>query len=311
MSAEMRAVFAQELKKLMTEDEKVMVIDADLAKASGTWALRKDFPDRAIDVGIAEQNMVSIAGGLSSYGFKPFVTTFSPFATRRVCDQLMLSVCYAKQNVKIVGTDPGITAELNGGTHMGLEDIGVIRSIPDIVIFEPVDAIQLKAALPVIKDYYGVVYIRMFRKVIDDVFSEDYKFDLFKADKIKSGKDITIFASGIMVQEAIKAEKILKEEGVDAEIINIHTIKPIDKETIIASVKKTGCAITCENHNVIGGLYSAVCEVLTKEFPTTVLPVGIPDVFGEVGKLPYLKELYNIRDVDIVARCKEAIKSKK
>lgn len=308
---EMRAVLAQELKKLMQEDERVMVLDADLAKATGTWGLRNDFPKRAIDVGIAEQNMVSVAAGLSSYGFIPYVTSFAPFVTRRVCDQLTLSVCYANQNVKVIGTDPGITAELNGGTHMGMEDIGVIRSIPNIVIFEPVDAIQLKAAMPIIKDYYGAVYIRLFRKAIDDVFTEGYKFDLFKADTIKEGKDISIFASGIMVQEAIKAEKMLKEMGIDAEIINIHTIKPIDEEAIITSVKKTHCAVTCENHNIIGGLFSAVSETLTKNYPTIVLPIGIPNVFGEVGKLPYLKEIYKMRAEDIVSRCVEAIKLKK
>lgn len=307
---EMRAVLAQELKKLMESDEKVMVLDADLAKASGTWNLRNDFPDRAIDVGIAEQNMVSVAAGLASYGFIPFVTTFAPFATRRVCDQLTLSVCYAKQNVKVIGTDPGISAELNGGTHMGMEDIGVIRSIPDIVIFEPVDAIQLKAALPIIKDYNGAVYIRLFRKAIDDVFSDGYKFDLFKADTLKSGKDVTIFASGIMVQEALKAEKMLQERGIDAEIINIHTIKPIDEQAIINSVKKTGCAVTCENHNIIGGLFSAVSETLAQNYPTIVLPVGVPNVFGEVGKMPYLKEIYKMRAEDIVSRCEEAIKLK-
>lgn len=306
----MRAVLAQELKHLMEADERVMVLDADLAKASGTWNLRNDFPDRAIDVGIAEQNMVSVAAGLASYGFIPFVTTFAPFATRRVCDQLTLSVCYAKQNVKVVGTDPGISAELNGGTHMGMEDIGVIRSIPDIVIFEPVDTVQLKAALPVIKDYNGAVYIRLFRKTIDDVFSEGYQFDLFKADTIKKGKDVSIFATGMMVQETIKAEKMLKERGIDAEIINIHTIKPIDKQAIIDSVMKTGCAITCENHNIVGGLFSAVSETLSRNYPAIVLPIGVPDVFGEVGKMPYLKEIYKMRPEDIVTACEEAIKLK-
>lgn len=311
MSQEMRAVLAQELKKLMQEDERVMVLDADLAKATGTWGLRNDFPKRAIDVGIAEQNMVSVAAGLASYGFIPYVTSFAPFVTRRVCDQLTLSVCYAKQNVKVIGTDPGISAELNGGTHMGMEDIGVIRSIPNIVIFEPVDAIQLKAAMPVIKDYDGAVYIRLFRKSLDDVFTEGYKFDLFKADTIKEGKDVSIFATGIMVQEAVIAEKMLKERGIDAELINIHTIKPIDEDAIIKSVKKTGCAVTCENHNIIGGLFSAVSETLATKYPTIVLPIGVPNVFGEVGKMPYLKEIYKMRAEDIVNRCVEAIKLKK
>lgn len=307
---EMRAVYAQELKKLMTSDESVVVIDADLAKANGTWALRHDFPERAIDVGVAEQNMMGVAAGMASYGFKPYINTFAPFATRRICDQIALSGCYAKQNVKIVGSDPGITAELNGGTHMGLEDIGVLRSIPDIVIFEPVDAIQLRKAMPVIYNYDGVVYIRLFRKVIEDVFTEDYEFDLFKADKIKEGKDVSIFASGIMVQESVKALELLKEKGIDAELINIHTIKPIDKDAILESVKKTGCAVTCENHNIIGGLYSAVSEVLAASCPIPVIPLGIKDTFGEVGKLPYLKDLYNLNAKDIVEKCLEAIKMK-
>lgn len=308
---EMRAVYAEELKKLMANDERVVVIDADLAKANGTWALRNEFPERAIDVGVAEQNMMGVASGLSSYGLKPYINSFSPFVSRRICDQVTLSGCYAKQNVKIVGSDPGVTAELNGGTHMGLEDIGVLRSIPNIVIFEPVDAIQLKKAMPVIDNYYGVVYIRLFRKTIDDVFNEDYKFDLFKADTIKEGKDVTIFASGIMVQESLKAIEILAKEGISAELINIHTIKPIDTEAILKSVKKTGCAVTCENHNIIGGLYSAVSEVLAQNRPTPVLPIGINDTFGEVGKLPYLKGIYKLNAEDIVAKCKKAIELKK
>ncbi len=308
---EMRAVFASELKKLMEADDKVMVLDADLAKASGTIGLRDIFPERAIDIGIAEQNMTSIAAGLSSYGFKPYITSFAPFVTRRVCDQITLSCSYAKQNVKIVGTDPGISAELNGGTHMGMEDIGVIRSIPNIVIYEAVDATQLSQAMKAINDYNGVVYIRLFRKPQPDIFGADYKFDLFKADTIKSGTDVTIFATGIMVAEAIEAEKMLSECGISAEIINIHTIKPIDKEAVIASAKKTGCVVTCENHNIVGGLYSAVSEVLSANCPTIVKAIGVPDTFGEVGKMPYLQELYKMRAQDIVAMAKEAISLKK
>jgi transketolase len=304
---EMRAVFAAELKKLMEKDERVVVVDADLAKANGTWALRNEFPDRAIDVGVAEQNMMGVAAGLSSYGFKPYIGSFSPFVSRRICDQLTLSGCYAKQNVKVIGSDPGITAELNGGTHMGLEDVGVLRSVPDLVIFEPVDAIQLEKAMPVIDAYEGMVYMRLFRKTIDDVFTPDYEFDLFKADTIKEGKDISIFASGIMVQESVKAVAMLENEGIKAELINIHTIKPIDREAIVNSVKKTGCAVTCENHNIIGGLFSAVSEVIVSEYPVPVLPVGINDTFGEVGKLPYLKNIYKLNASDIAEKCKKAL----
>lgn len=304
---EMRAVFAAELKKLMEKDERVVVVDADLAKANGTWALRNEFPDRAIDVGVAEQNMMGVAAGLSSYGFKPYIGSFSPFVSRRICDQLTLSGCYAKQNVKVIGSDPGITAELNGGTHMGLEDVGVLRSVPDLVIFEPVDAIQLEKAMPLIDAYEGMVYMRLFRKTIDDVFTPDYEFDLFKADTIKEGKDISIFASGIMVQESVKAVAMLENEGIKAELINIHTIKPIDREAIVNSVKKTGCAVTCENHNIIGGLFSAVSEVIVSEYPVPVLPVGINDTFGEVGKLPYLKNIYKLNASDIAEKCKKAL----
>ncbi len=307
MESEIRKVLNRVLREMMTADERVMVIDADLAGANGTKDIRKDFPDRALDVGIAEANMASIAGGLSSYGYIPFICTFTPFATRRMCDQITLSICYAKQNVKIVGTDPGIAAEINGGTHMSMEDIGVLRSIPNIVIFEPVDGYQLEKALPVIKDYEGAVYIRMFRKVLEPVFNEDYKFDLFKADVVKEGKDLTILASGIMVQESVKALELLKAEGIDAELINVHTIKPIDKDTIIASAKKTGAVLTCENHNVIGGLYSAAAEVFASEYPVKMKAIGVQDRFGEVGKLPYLKSVMKMTAEDIVAAAKDLL----
>lgn len=310
--AELRVILKEWLAETMAKDERVMVIDADLAKASGTFALREQFPDRAIDVGIAEANMASVAAGLSSYGFIPFITTFAPFATRRICDQLMLSVAYAKQNVKIVGTDPGISAELNGGTHMGNEDIATIRAIPDMVIVEPVDENQLIAALPQILNHYGPVYLRLFRKAITPVFtSSDYKFDLFKADTYKQGKDVSIFASGIMMQESVDALKLLEAEGIDAELINIHTIKPIDADAILKSVKKTGCAVTAENHSIIGGLRSAVCEVLCENYPVPVRSVGVLDRFGEVGKLNYLKPEFKMTAEDIVKVAKEAISAKK
>ena len=310
--AELRVILREWLEEQMAKNDKIVVIDADLAKASGTWAIRQKFPDRAIDVGIAEDNMAGVAAGLSSYGYIPFITSFAPFTTRRNCDQLMLSVAYAKQNVKIIGTDPGITAELNGGTHMGNEDIAVIRAIPDMVIFEPVDENQLKQALPQILNHYGPLYIRLFRKTIDPVFAAaDYKFDLFKADTYKSGKDVTIFASGIMMQESVKALELLQADGIDAELINIHTIKPIDREAIVASVKKTGCAVTAENHSVIGGLHSAVCEVLSEEYPVPVKAVGVLDRFGEVGKLNYLKPTFHMTAEDIAAQAKAAMALKK
>lgn len=308
---EMRQVLAAELEKMMAENENIVVIDADLSKPNGVAGLRKKYPERAFDVGIAEQNMASIAAGMSSYGFIPFITTFTPFASRRICDQIAISIAYAKQNVKIIGSDPGISAEFNGGTHMSVEDIGVLRSIPDIVIFEPVDAIQFKKSLPQIVDYNGSVYIRMFRKEIPNVFDENCEFDLFKASKLQDGNDISIFCSGIMVQETMEANKALKEQGINADIINIHTIKPIDKQAIIDSARKTGAVLTVENHNVIGGLKSAVCEVLMEEYPVPLKAIGIKDQFGQVGKLPFLKEFYKMRAEDIINSAKELISSKK
>lgn len=308
---EMRQVLAAELEKMMAENENIVVIDADLSKPNGVAGLRKKYPERAFDVGIAEQNMASIAAGMSSYGFIPFITTFTPFASRRICDQIAISIAYAKQNVKIIGSDPGISAEFNGGTHMSVEDIGVLRSIPDIVIFEPVDAIQFKKSLPQIVDYNGPVYIRMFRKEIPNVFDENCEFDLFKASKLQDGNDISIFCSGIMVQETMEANKTLKEQGINADIINIHTIKPIDKQAIIDSARKTGAVLTVENHNVIGGLKSAVCEVLMEEYPVPLKAIGIKDQFGQVGKLPFLKEFYKMRAEDIINSAKELISSKK
>ena len=297
---EMREMFAQEIEKQMLQNDKIVILNADLAKPNGFGNLAKKYPERVINVGIAEQNMACVAAGMSSYGFIPFICTFTPFATRRICDQIAISICYARQNVKIIGTDPGITAEFNGGTHMSVEDIGVLRSIPNMVIFEPVDNIQLKAMLPQILEYNGPVYMRMLRKTAPDIFENSEQFDLFKSKKIKDGKDISIFCSGIMVEESIKAAKILESQGIDAEIINLHTIKPIDKEAIINSVKKTRAAVTAENHNVIGGLRSAVAEVICENFPVPLKAVGIQDLFGQVGKLPFLKQAYSMQDEDIV-----------
>lgn len=307
---EMRQLFAQELEKFMSENQNIVLLNADLAKPNGFGKFSEKFPERAINVGIAEQNMASIAAGMSSYGFIPFICTFTPFATRRICDQIAISICYAKQNVKIIGSDPGISAEYNGGTHMSFEDIGVLRSIPNMVIFEPVDNAQLKNLLPQIIDYKGPVYIRMFRKETPDIFDENEKFNLFNAKTVKEGSDVSIFCSGIMVDETLKANKILEEKGINVEIINIHTIKPIDEESIIASVHKTGVAVTVENHNIIGGLRSAVAEVLSENCPAPLRSIGIRDSFGQVGKMPYLKEVYNMSAENIVQAVLSVLKSK-
>ncbi len=307
---EMRQVLADEITKMMESDERIVVIDSDLARANGTLSIRDKFPERAFDVGIAEQNMAAVAAGMASYGFIPFIGSFTAFASRRICDQIAISIAYAKRNVKIIGSDPGISAELNGGTHMSMEDIGVLRSIPTMTIFEPVDAMQLSKALPQIVAHDGPVYIRLFRKAAPVIFNEDYKFDLFKADIIKEGRDVTIFASGLMVKEALDAAEMLKADNILAEVINIHTIKPIDRETIISSARKTGAVVTCENHNVMGGLKAAVAEVLIEEYPVPLRAIGVQDHFGEVATMDYLKKKYHMTPEDIVKAAKGAISSK-
>lgn len=309
---EMRAVMAEWLAESMQADPNVVILDSDLARANGTLPLYERFPDQSFDVGVAESNMACVAAGLASYGFRPFIFTFTPFISRRMCDQVMLSIAYAGQNVKLVGTDPGIAAELNGGTHMALEDIGVLRSIPELVIFEPVDGAQLAKALPHILAYDGPVYIRLFRKVPSGIWFEraDYEFDLFGADLLRAGCDVTLFATGIEVTQAMAAAEILEGEGVSAEVINLHTIKPIDAQAVVTSVKKTGCAVTCENHNILGGLGSAVAEVLSREYPVPLDYIGAQDRFAEVGKMPYLLEAFHM-DAESIANKARTVMDKK
>lgn len=309
-NVEMKAIFASELEKLMVADERIMVLDADLARANGTLGLRYKFPERALDVGLQEQNMAAVAAGLASYGFIPFITTFAVFATRRICDHVTISIAYAKRNVKIVGTDPGLTAEMNGGTHMAIEDIGVLRSIPGIVIVEPADGVQLAKAMPQIAYYEGPVYLRLRRKAAPPLYPDDYEFDLFKADVLRRGTDVTLFASGIMVSAAMEAAGKLAAKGVSSEVINVHTIKPIDAETVLASVRKTGAAVTCENHNIIGGLRSAIAEVVSEGCPVPIKSVGVPDRFGEVSTLDYLLKKFHMTSDDIVAQAMASIAMK-
>ena len=304
---EFRQALAKELKRLMETDDKICILDADLSKPIGTYPLYKEFPNRCYNVGIAEANMVGVAAGLAASGMKPNVFSFAPFSTRRALDQIMISVCYAKQNVKIWGTDPGITAEVNGGTHMSFEDIGCLRSIPNMVIYDAVDAVQLEQAVEQIQNYNGPMYIRIPRKTRPDVYDKDYKFDLFKADIIEEGTDITIVASGTMVYEAKVAVDELKNKGIKAELISANFIKPLDEKTILNSIIKTKRVLTCENHNVIGGLHSSVCELVCKNYPVKVSAIGVQDEFGQVGKYQELLEAYNMTSKDIIEKVLEIL----
>ena len=307
---EMRQTPAGALVERAKTDDRIVVIEADLMSCHATKVFKQEFPERFVNVGIAEQNMIGIAAGMSTMGKIPFAYSFGPFATRRCYDQIFISVAYARQNVKIVGTDPGVLAEYNGGTHMPFEDMALMRAIPHMVCFEPVDATMLEKAVDQIADYQGAVYIRLQRKKAEKVFDDTLNFELGKAIKIKDGKDVTLIASGIMVARAIEAAELLKEDGISARVVNIHTWKPIDKDAVIKCAKETGAIVTCENHNVCNGLGSAVAEVVCQNSPVPMRLVGVKDEFGQVGKNAYLSEQYHITTQDIVEAAREVVKNK-
>lgn len=307
---EMRQTLAGALVERAKTDDRIVVIEADLMSCHATKVFKQEFPERFVNVGIAEQNMIGIAAGMSTMGKIPFAYSFGPFATRRCYDQIFISVAYARQNVKIVGTDPGVLAEYNGGTHMPFEDMALMRAIPHMVCFEPVDATMLEKAVDQIVDYQGAVYIRLQRKKAEKVFDDTLNFELGKAIKIKDGKDVTLIASGIMVARAIEAAELLKEDGISARVVNIHTWKPIDKDAIIKCAKETGAIVTCENHNVCNGFGSAVAEVVCQNSPVPMRLVGVKDEFGQVGKNAYLSEQYHITTQDIVEAAREVVKNK-
>jgi len=304
---DLRSVLACELAKLMRVDDKICILDADLSKPNGTSPLYKEFPDRCFNCGIAEANMASVASGLSSYGYKPIIVSFAPFVTRRIFDQIVVSIAYAKQNVKIIGTDPGLTAEINGGTHMTFADIALMRTIPNMMVYDCVDEIQLSQAVSQIVNYNGNVYIRMPRKSTPIVFNESYKLTLGKSDVVVKGTDITVIASGVEVKPAYDAVEEVKSEGINAELISINTIKPLDYDTLLTSIKKTNHIVVCENHNVIGGVFGAISEMCALNHPTHITPVAIMDEFGQVGKFNELANVYHITKDDIVTAIKKEL----
>lgn len=307
---QLRDIYVDLLLKYAEKYDNLVIVEADLMKASKTTPFFDKYPNRAINVGVAEANMIGVAAGLANMGKIPFTHTFTPFATRRVFDQVTLSVAYAQLNVKMVGSDPGIMAQLNGGTHMSLEDVGLMRNLPTMTVFEPVDGVQLAAMFPQIIEHNGPVYIRLLRQEFDPIFADDQKFELGKATPIIEGTDVSIFATGIMVKEALDAQKSLAEQGISASVINIHTIKPIDKEAIIKEAKKTKAIVTAENHNIINGLGSAVAEVLVENCPTVMERVGVMDHFGEVGKKDFLMEKFGLKAKNIVEACKRVVARK-
>ena len=307
---EMRSVFCDTLMELAGQNRDIMVLDADLMGAMGTKPFAKAFPEQTVDCGIQEANMMGVAAGLSAAGKIPFAHTFAPFATRRACDQIFVSGAYAKLNVKIVGSDPGITAALNGGTHMPFEDMGIMRGIPTMTVLEPVDTVMLQDLMRQIAGVYGMYYMRLVRKTTVRVFRDGATFDIGKAVPLREGTDVTIIASGFCVAEALKAAAALQEQGVSARVLNIFTWKPIDAQAIIAAAAQTGAVVTAENHNIINGLGSAVCEVLCQNQPAPLEMVGVHDEFGEVGPVDYLADRFGLTAPYIVEAAKKAIARK-
>lgn len=307
---EVRQVMAAGLVEAARKDDRIVVLDADLMSCHSTKCFLEAFPERFINVGIAEANLIGVAAGMAAFGKIPFAFSFAPFATRRCYDQIFISVAYSKLPVKIVGSDPGVMAEANGGTHMPFEDMSIMRAIPKMVCFEPTDATMLAKALPRIIDYPGAVYIRMFRKKAEKIYDDSLDFELGKAVTLKEGKDVTLVASGIMVGRALKAAEELATEGITARVVNVHTWKPIDEDAIVESVKATGAVVTCENHSTYGGLGSAVAEVVVEKCPAPMEFIGVKNSFGEVGKEAYLSEKFGLTVADIVAAAKKAIARK-
>lgn len=306
-----REAYGKALAKLGKVNDKVVVLDADLSKSTKTADFKNEFPERFINMGIAEGNMMTVAAGLSTCGKIPFASTFAMFAAGRAFEQIRNSICYPRLNVKICATHAGLTVGEDGASHQSIEDLALMRAIPNMTVICPSDAIETEAVINAIAEYNGPCYVRLGRagvNVIND--RPDYKFELGKGVQLTEGNDVTIVATGIMVDEALSAEKMLKAEGISARVINIHTLKPIDSEILINAAKETGAIVTVEEHNIIGGLGSVVSEVVSEEKPVPVIRVGVKDTFGESGKPEELLKAYGLKDVNIVDAVKKAISLK-
>ena len=298
-----RQSYGEELARLGEENKNIVVLDADLSTATKTEIFAKKFPDRFINVGIAEQNLMGIAAGLSTFGKIPYASTFAVFAAGRAYEQIRNSIAYPKLNVKICATHAGITVGEDGATHQMLEDLSLMRSLPNMTVMCTSDDTQTRWAVREISKIKGPVYLRLCRlatPIIYEPVDEINKFEIGKAVQIGEGTDASIFATGVTVSEAIKAQEILKQKGINVRVIDFHTIKPIDREMIVKCAKETKRIITVEDHNIIGGLGSSVCEVLAEEYPCKVERMGIMDTFGESGKAEELLKYYKIDSMAII-----------
>jgi transketolase len=307
----MRDAYCKALMDLAADNDDIVALDADLVSSSGMKPFFNAFPERAINVGIAEANMIGIAAGLSAVGKIPFAHSFGCFASRKTCDQIMISAAYAKLNVKILGSDPGVTAAYNGGTHMPFEDIGVLRSIPGITILELTDPVMVDTIVRQVAELYGVHYLRMPRKNVTAVYEPGSSFEIGKGNILRDGKDVTVIASGIMVAEALKAADRLKDEGIAVRVVDMFTVKPVDVTLVEQCARETRAIVTAENHNIIGGLGSAVSEAMAKTVQAPIEMVGITDRFGQVGTEDWLRKEYNLTEGDICDAVRRVLQRKK
>ena len=305
-----RESYGNALAELGKEHENLVVLDADLAAATKTGIFKKAFPERHIDCGIAEANMTGIAAGMSTCGFVPFISTFAMFAAGRSYEQVRNSIGYPHLNVKIGATHAGISVGEDGATHQCNEDIALMRAIPGMVVINPCDDVEARAAVKAAYEYEGPVYLRFGRLAVPVLNDEaTYEFKIGKGVELKDGKDCTILATGLCVSESVEAAKLLAEKGIDAQVINIHTIKPLDEEIVINAAKKTGRIFTVEEHSIIGGLGSAVSEVLGEKCPTPITRIGVKDVFGESGPAKELLHKYELDAEGIANRIIKEMKS--
>lgn len=306
-----REAYGEILKELGKKHQDIVVLDADLSKSTKTAVFAKAFPERFFNVGIAEQNLMGVGAGLAAAGKIPFVSTFAMFAAGRAFEQVRNSICYPKLNVKIAATHAGLTVGEDGASHQAIEDISLMRSIPNMTVIVPADAEETRKAITFAAEYHGPVYIRLGRMSVPDLFTADYKFEHGKAVQLVDGKDATIMATGIMTAPAKVAAEMLGKEGISVRVLNFHTIKPIDKDAICKAAEDTGAIITCEEHSIIGGLGSAVAEVLVENNPVPMERVGVMDTFGESGTPEALLVKYHLTAEDIILAVRKVISRKK
>jgi transketolase len=299
-TSSIRKAFGKTLTEIGELNERVVVMDADLACSTQTQMFANKYPDRFFDCGIAEQDMVATAAGLASEGKIPFVASFAMFATGRTYDQIRNAVCYPNFNVKIVGTHGGVTVGEDGATHQALEDVSLMRGLPNMTVIVPGDSNECEQALEFALEQDGPVYIRVSRNNLPNVYSSEYKFNPYKAVKLREGSDLTIISNGDVLSEAYKASEMLAEKGVEAEVLSIPVVKPLDAQSVIESATKTGFVVTVENHSIYGGIGSAVCEVLSEKLPTKTLRIGVEDKFGQSGTPNELLKHYNLDAESIV-----------